>query len=426
MTKTITKGKVIACLISLAITGCLWNVFFPAGGSGANIILGLFIAFFFIQYFCSYFGGLIDQEFFPGGSKERARAYRSLERFIKESRAHFNSIKKSKKRQKKVGQKVFDEFEQAMIQASLVLKSVASEWDDKNSSLKHEQMLKEAHARLEKAGKVLFEMDRNWRFLLGIPSLIIALFFALVLREFVIEPYQIPSGSMIPSLLVGDHLFVSKFYYGLSKPFAKDPSFLIQWRKPKVGDVVVFKAPDYVGRHAGQAWIKRVVATEGQSLKVNNSIIYIDDKPYMHIVPEEIVTYMDFYGFGTANGGVWREQRARKTTEQIGEVKHPIYLPIFPLSPNVGPYWPTVDQEELPGLTCDATSCKVKEGFIFVMGDNRGNSADSRTWGALPVSRVKGKALFIWMSVDGSGQSVQIGPFSMPKFRFDRWFTGII
>lgn len=424
MFKGLTKGKIIAGLIALAIAAVFWNMFFPPGGSGANILLGLFVAIFFVYYFAGYFGGLIDQEIFPGGSRNRARLYRSLDRFIKESREHLSAIKKSKRKRRKIAQKSLDDFEQSIIQATLVLNKVGDNWH-KGPMGEHERMLKEAHDRLEQSSKAIFKLDRNWRFLYGMPSLIFALFCALLLREFVIEPYQIPSGSMIPSLLVGDHLFVSKFYYGLSKPFTKDPDFIVRWRKPKPGDVIVFKAPNYVGDHAGQAWIKRVIATEGQTVKMENNIVYVDNIPYEHVEPDRRVVYMDFFGFGGPQGGSWREETAYHSVEKIGELKHQIHMAVYPRSPLLSSYWPLGLRGELPGLKCQENSCTVQEGFVFVMGDNRGNSKDSRVWGALPVSRIKGKALFIWMSVDGSGQSVQFGPFSLPRFRFERWFTGI-
>ncbi|HXW60592.1 MAG TPA: hypothetical protein VEK06_03545, partial [Myxococcota bacterium] len=78
MNKRITKGKVLAGLIAVVIAGIFWNMFFPPGGSGANILLGIFVAVFFIYYFAGYVGSLFDAEFFPGGSKKRARLYRSL------------------------------------------------------------------------------------------------------------------------------------------------------------------------------------------------------------------------------------------------------------------------------------------------------------------------------------------------------------
>lgn len=422
-----TKGKLIAGVVALAITGVFWNIFFPPGGSGANILLGLFVAIFFVYYATNYFGGLIDQEVFPGGSKERARSYRSLERFLKESKEHLSAIKKSKRRRKSLGIKAIDAFEQAVIQATLVLNKVHDDWhaDKKEAMSEHERMLKEAHDRLEQASQGIFRLHRSWRFLYGMPSLIFALFLALLLREFVIEPYQIPSGSMIPSLLVGDHLFVSKFYYGLSKPFTRDPDFMMQWKSPKPGDVIVFKAPEYVGRHGGQAWIKRVIAVAGQTIRIDNNGVYVDDVPYQHTEPEKTVTYMDFFGFGGPSGGSWKEQRARFTVEKIGDVEHKIHLPFFPPVRELGPYWPTPSSMELRGLTCNDKECRVKDGYVFVMGDNRGNSTDSRIWGALPTSRIKGKAIFIWMSVDGSQESVHVGPFSLPRFRFDRWFSVI-
>jgi signal peptidase I len=423
MLKGLTKGKVIAGIIALAIAGVFWNMFFPPGGSGANILLGLFVAIFFVYYFAGYFGGLIDQEVFPGGSKARARLARSLDRFIKESNEHLANIKKSKRKIAKIGQRSIDDFGQAINHATLTLSKVRDQWQH-GPMHEHERMLKEAHDRLEQASKAIFKLDRNWRFLYGIPSLIIALLCALLLREFIVEPYQIPSGSMIPTLEVGDHLFVSKFYYGLSKPFSSDPDFLIRWREPKPGDVIVFKAPDYVGRHAGQAWIKRVIAVAGQTVKIENNVVIVDGQPYEHIEPEKQVTYMDFFGFGGPSGGEWRQQTANRTIERIGNITHQIHMAIFPPSRRLGPYWPIGD-ENFPGLRCDKNGCKVSEGYVFVMGDNRGNSSDGRVWGALPVARIKGKASFIWMSVDGSQQSVKLGPFSFPRFRFNRWFTGI-
>jgi signal peptidase I len=420
MFKKLTKGKIVALLIATAIAGFFWNVFFPPGGSGANILLGVFVAIFFVYYFSGYFGRLIDQEVFPGGSKTRARLYRALEGFIEESGTHLSGIKKSKSKRRKIGQKPIDDLEQAMIQAVLVLNKVHDQWSNQGAMAEHERMLKEAHEKLERASKAVFSLDRNWRFLYGMPSLIIALFCALLLREFIVEPYQIPSGSMIPSLLVGDHLFVSKFYYGLSKPFSSDPDFIIQWRKPKPGDVVVFKAPDYVGRHAGQAWIKRVIATEGQTVRVVNNVVYVDGAPYPHVSPPTPVSFMNYYGFGSSDGAEWRRDTALHSVEKIGDLEHQIYI-----MPMARPYWPTSSSMNLPGLECSEGSCRVKPGFLFVMGDNRANSADSRFWGALPVARIKGKASFVWMSVDGSEQSVKIGPFNLPKFRFERWFTAI-
>lgn len=423
MFKKLTKGKVLAGIIGLMIAAFLWTIFFPTEGLGANILLGIFVAVFFVYYFAGYVGGLLDQEFFPGGSRERARLYRSLDRFIDETKEHFSLIKKSPRKRKKITIKALDELEQSLINATLTLNQVRDNWDKKSAMKDHERMLKEAHDRLERSSKAVLTLDRNWRFLYGMPSLIFALFLALVLREFVVEPYQIPSGSMIPSLLVGDHLFVSKFYYGIPNPFGSG-GFITKFRDPKPGDVVVFKAPDYVGRHAGQPWIKRVIAVAGQTVKIENNVVHVDGVPYEHVGGTSTVSYMDFFGFGGPDGGEWREQQGVRTLEKIGDITHQINLSLSP-STVLGPRWPFSLERSLPGMSCGIDGCKIKPDHIFVMGDNRGNSADSRIWGALPISRIKGRAWFIWMSVDGSKQSVKLGPLSLPQFRLERWFTGI-
>jgi signal peptidase I len=425
MNKMVTKGKILAALLALAITGFGWNIFFPPGGSGANILLGIFVAIFFIYYFVGYIGSFLDQEFFPGGSKTRSRLYRSLNKFVIDSKEHLVTINKNKKKQQKIGPQALAKLNEALDHAEKVLVRVDAEWDQQKLMSEHEKILTEAHQHLEITSSAVFSLDRNWRFLYGMPSLILALLCALLLREFVLEPYQIPSGSMIPSLLVGDHLFVSKYYYGLSKPFSSDPDFIVQWRKPQAGDVVVFKAPHYVGSHAGQAWIKRVVASGGQSIKIVNNVIYVDGIAYEHTVLEQIVSFMDYSDFGTA-GSSWREEKARKSVEKIADVEHQIHLPLYASAPELGPYWPLRKDSSMPGLSCSDGLCHVKEGYVFVMGDNRGNSKDSRVWGALPVKNIIGRASFVWMSVDGSGDSLTIGPFHLPRFRFERWFKSII
>lgn len=425
MFKEITKGKILAGLVAVAISGFFWKIFFPPGGSGANILLGIFVAIFFVHYFSGYVGAWLDQEVFPGGSKERARAYRALKIFIEESANHLTSIKKSRSKRQKIGAEAIENLDNSLTEARKLLDETRLAWAQQELMLQHEQRLKSQYEQVEKASKAVFSLDRKFRFLYGMPSLIFALFCALLLREFVFEPYQIPSGSMIPSLLVGDHLFVAKYYYGLSKPFVSDPDFIVKWRDPKPGDVVVFKAPDYVGRHAGQAWIKRVIATEGQTVRIVNNMIYVDNQVYPHVGEAQKVSYKDYFGFGGLEGGMWRDQEATFNQEKIGELEHDIYTKPFSQSPNLGPYWPISAHMNLPGLECGPEHCKVKEGYLFVVGDNRANSWDSRAWGALPASRIKGKASFIWMSVDGSGQSVKLGPFNLPKFRWDRWFTGI-
>lgn len=140
MNKTITKGKVLAAVIAIAIAGFGWNIFFPPGGSGANILLGIFVAIFFVYYFVGYVGGYIDQELFPGGSKTRARLYRSLSKYVAESKEHLSAINKSAKKKQKIGPAALGEFNQALNHAENVLLKVDQEWDQQSLMSEHEKI----------------------------------------------------------------------------------------------------------------------------------------------------------------------------------------------------------------------------------------------------------------------------------------------
>jgi len=257
----------------------------------------------------------------------------------------------------------------------------------------------------------------------GTRSLVFALLAAFALRYFVVEPFQIPSGSMIPTLLVGDHLFVSKMHYGIPNPFAKGHQYFVRWASPSPGDVVVFRAPPYVGRHAGSPWIKRVIAGPGQTVSLIDGVVHVDGKPYEHIGKRELVKYKDY--FEALPGKKWVDQIALHSREKIGEIEHSIYLHPPAQQHPLEKSWPLYLSRQLPGLDCGASECTVQDGYVFVMGDNRGNSADSRFWGALPVENIKGKALFIWISVDGSTLLIDRGRFVVPAFRWKRMFRGI-
>jgi signal peptidase I len=174
-----------------------------------------------------------------------------------------------------------------------------------------------------------------------IEPIVIAVLIALFIRAFVVQAFKIPSSSMEPTLLVGDHLLVNKFIYGIRIPYTDIKFF--QYRKPQRGDIIVFIFP----KDRKKDFIKRVIATEGEKVVIIHNKIYIDDK-----------LIDDPWGHFTM---------PRSTIEDYGPVK-------------------------------------VPEGSLFVMGDNRDNSQDSRFWGFVRVNEVKGKALVIYFSWDSNAQ----------------------
>jgi len=175
-----------------------------------------------------------------------------------------------------------------------------------------------------------------------IESFGIALIMALIIKCSVVEAYKIPSGSMEDTLLVGDFLLANKFIYGSKIPLL--PIHLPALREPKPGDIVIFKYP----QNQKVNYIKRCVATEGQTVEIRNKVLYVDGKKFVN---SPCVKYTDR---GNRNPG----QDPRD---------------------NFGPF-------------------KVPKGHLFMMGDNRDNSADSRYWGPLPRDLVLGKAMLIHWS----------------------------
>ena len=173
-------------------------------------------------------------------------------------------------------------------------------------------------------------------------AIITALLLALVIRAFIIQAFKIPSGSMIPTLLIGDHILVNKFIYGTKIPFS-DKSILA-FKEPEKGDIIVFKFPE----DPKKDFIKRVIATGGDTLEERNKIIYVNGK--------EIKEPYAYHGDSFV--------RTR------GDPRD-----------NFGPLI-------------------VPENKVFVMGDNRDQSFDSRYWGFVDIKAIKGKALIIYWSWD--------------------------
>ena len=194
----------------------------------------------------------------------------------------------------------------------------------------------------------------------------------LVLRSFLVEPFRIPSGSMMPTLLVGDFILVNKFAYGLRWPVLNDKFWALG--EPQRGDVVVFRYP----AAPSVDYIKRVVGVPGDLIGYRDKVLYVNDNP----VPQRP------RGVYTGTGAGARETGAAEGVELLGEVAHPIL--VHPMAPDFGPGCRELADGPI----------RVTPGHYFVMGDNRDNSNDSRCWGFVPEANLVGKAFAIWMSWD--------------------------
>ena len=195
----------------------------------------------------------------------------------------------------------------------------------------------------------------------------------LLLRSFLVEPFRIPSNSMMPTLLTGDFILVNKFSYGIRLPVLN--SKIISMGEPERGDVVVFRYP----KDPSVDYIKRVVGLPGDKVGYYNKIVYINGEPAGQ-VPAGVYIGV---GSGISMSGASERQ------EQLGDASHDIL---------VMPRTPGLEGEYLVG-----------EDEYFVMGDNRDNSNDSRYWGAVPESNLVGKAFRVWMNWDGANGGIDWG-----------------
>lgn len=227
----------------------------------------------------------------------------------------------------------------------------------------------------------------------SVKSIALAIFALFAFRSSCFESFQIPSGSMIPTLLVGDRLFVNKFSYGFKLPFAEylldDPVYLWRADGPKRGEIVVFRGV----RDDSIYLIKRIVGLPGDTIEVRDNHLFINQKEIVRFQPTDAAlqvaksdTDKENLGFGGLEFH----------GEEMGD-KRPIILTAGGISP-LANYGPT----------------QVPADHYFGMGDNRDFSSDSRDWGYIPSRNIKGRAVVLWGTF---AMSPTTGPMF---FRFDR------
>jgi signal peptidase I len=218
----------------------------------------------------------------------------------------------------------------------------------------------------------------------GLFPVIVAVF---VLRSFLFEPFKIPSGSMIPTLLVGDLILVNKFTYGLRLPVLN--TRLTEGTPPKRGDVMVFRYPP----KPSLDYIKRVVGVPGDEVAYLNKRLTINGQP----VDEKRL--QDFFDPDAM-------RYFKQFEEHLGDKNHRL------LNDDERPaFVPGADEFEFRQncrYSVEGVVCKVPEGHYFMMGDNRDNSLDSRYWGFVPDKNIVGRAFLIWMNF---GNFKRIGAF---------------
>jgi signal peptidase I len=222
-------------------------------------------------------------------------------------------------------------------------------------------------------------------------ALLIAALIALTLRAFVFEAFKIPSGSMIPTLSIGDHIFVNKFTYGLRIPFTKIRFWDVG--EPERGEVAVFIYPV----DEKKDFIKRVMGAPGDRIRLEGTDVFINGEKLEHR-PLTVKPHP------TDRRRLLVENGTEKTIPYVRGWEN------YDFFEEVTNGHPHVVQYEKFGMR-EPLEFEVPDGQYFMMGDNRDNSADSREWGFVPFENVKGEAMFVWLSIDRDHGGVRWSEF---------------
>jgi len=246
--------------------------------------------------------------------------------------------------------------------------------DAQRRSALAQQGIKQVDGDVAQAKATLLSQPWWLEWTAGLFPVIVTVF---LLRSFLFEPFKIPSGSMIPTLLVGDLILVNKYHYGLRVPVINTK--ITEGSKPERGDVMVFRYPP----QPSLDYIKRVVGVPGDTvaylnkrLTINGQVVETSALP--DFLDEDSMRYFKQF----------EEKLGDKPHRLLNDANRPAFVQVQP----------NFFGAEGCSYTVEGVTCKVPEGHYFMMGDNRDNSLDSRYWGFVPDANIVGKAFFVWMN----------------------------